>query len=182
MIGIIGLEPYVRFFTRKGSIKVVAKVKLTLIVSSIVAALLFPASAMAAIDAETIVAGKCTACHMLDRIRKATKTKTEWEEVIDTEINRGAQLTRGERRAVIDWLASNFGKTGLTQIGETPTEPQETKVAKAAKTEVAQTAEPAPPSQALPFNQQAQTGVELWQFLMSGGALVGGGALLRRKR
>ena len=137
---------------------------------------------MAAVDAETVVTGKCTACHMADRIRNASKTKQEWTAWVDKEINRGAQLTGGERQAVIVWLAANYGKTELAGSGNTPTEPQDKDVAQADNSNQTEVPAAQASTQTLPFNQQAQTGVELWQFLLSGGALVGGGALLRRRK
>ena len=144
--------------------------KSTLLIAFILAVFIFPPSASAAIDAENVVTGKCTACHTPERIRSASKTKQEWTVLVDKEIGRGAQLTKSERVAVIDWLASKYGKTVVAGAGSPPAaQPQ----AQVAQTE-------ATPS--LPFNQQAKTGVELWQFLLSGGALVGSGAFLRRRK
>jgi LPXTG-motif cell wall-anchored protein len=34
----------------------------------------------------------------------------------------------------------------------------------------------------LPFNQQAKTGLELWQVILAGASLMGGGFWLRRKK
>ena len=149
------------------------KLKSVLLATLIFTVFLLPGTARAAIDAEIIVTGKCSACHGLDRTKNASLTKDEWTSRIDKEINRGAQLTRGERRAVIDWLAANYGKTELAQSA-TPDKPQDQVVAQAENTNQS--------TQPLPFNQQAQTGVELWQFLLGGGALMGGGALLRRRK
>ena len=136
---------------------------------------LFPTMAGAAIDAEAIVTGKCTACHSADRIRSAAKTKSEWARLVEKEIGRGAQLTKSEQEAVVDWLTAEYGQTEVAKSVQTPAEPQ--------KTQVAQGENTSPTSDgSLPFNQQAYTGVELWQFLLGGGALVGGGAFLRRRK
>jgi len=116
-------------------------------------------------DGETIVTGKCTACHTAERIRTAAKTKSGWEQQVDKEIDRGAQLSGEERKVVIDWLAENYGPRVVAQ-NETP-----------------QTNDQAPASQTnLPFNQQAKTGLELWQVILTGASLMGGGFWLRRKK
>lgn len=149
------------------------KLKSVLLATLFFTVFLFPDIAHSAIDAETIVMGKCDPCHGLDRIKNANLTKDGWTSRIDKEMNGRAELTRGERRAVIDWLAANYGKTELAQ-SITPDKPQDQVVAQAENTDQS--------TQPLPFNQQAQTGVELWQFLLGGGALMGGGALLRRRK
>lgn len=115
-------------------------------------------------DGETIVTGKCTACHTAERIRSASKTKSGWEQQVDKEIDRGAQLNGEERRTVINWLAENYGPRVVAQ-NESPQ----------TNTQSSQT------QQSLPFNEQAKTGIELWQLLLAGGSLVGSGIWLRRK-
>lgn len=143
--------------------------------------LLFPTISMAAIDPETVVTGKCTACHMADRIREAKKSKTEWTKLVKKEIERGASLTDGERDAVIDWLAKNYGvgevaqTTPVQQTQPEPAQQEQPEPAKAAPSAAA-------PAQELPFDEQAETGVELWQLVLSGGALISGGTWLRRRR
>jgi cytochrome c553 len=126
--------------------------------------LLFPGSALAAIDAESVVSGKCTACHGPERIRESAKTKAEWAVQIDKEINRedGVALSGSERSAVIDWLATNYGASENNNV------------------EIAQV-ETSAASETLPYDKQADTGVELWQFLVTGGTLLAGGAWLRRR-
>ena len=126
---------------------------------------LFPAiGATADIDPETVVTGKCTACHMADRIREARKNVAEWTTLVDKEIDRGADLSLDEREAVIDWLASKYGESEVAQTEQTPAESQ---VESATST--------------LPFTTQAETGVELWQLVLSGGMLISGGTWLRRR-
>ncbi len=130
---------------------------------------LFPALALTAeIDPETVVTGKCTACHMADRIREARKNVAEWTELVDQEIDRGADLDQDEREAVIDWLAAEYGET---QVAETEPAPSQSQV-QSAQVETTTT---------LPFTRQAETGVELWQLLLSGGMLISGGAWMRRR-
>lgn len=115
-------------------------------------------------DGETIVTGKCTACHTAERIRNASKTKSGWEQQVDKEIDRGAQLNGEERRTVIEWLAENYGPRVVAQ------------------TESPETNQQSNQTQQMPFNQQAKTGIEFWQLLLAGGSLIGSGVWLRRKR
>ncbi len=154
-------------FKDRGDVK---KNKLIIAISLvIIVVFLFPAIAVSAnIDPETIVTGKCTACHMADRIREARKNVAEWTELVDKEIDRGADLDLDEREAVIDWLADKYGKTEVAQ-----TEP----VTEQSQVEVAQAESD---TSTLPFTSQAETGVEFWQLVLSGGMLISGGAWLRR--
>ncbi|MCK4267861.1 MAG: hypothetical protein KAX16_03425 [Actinomycetia bacterium] len=143
--------------------------------------LLFPTISTAAIDPETVVTGKCTACHMADRIREAKKSKTEWSKLVKKEIERGASLTDAERDAVIGWLAENYGVGEVAQT--TPVQQAEPEPTQSTQTEPAVAApSAAAPAQELPFDEQAETGVELWQLVLSGGALISGGTWLRRRR
>ena len=128
-----------------------------------------PGPVSAAVDAESVVTGKCTACHSAERIRESAMTEAEWADLVDEEIDRGAQLNRAERTAVIGWLTENYGASG-SQVVETP----ETE-------EAAETTEVEAPTNELPFDRQADTGVELWQFLVTGGTLVAGGFWMRRR-
>lgn len=155
--------------------KPVTAARMTLLTALFLAVFIFPSTASAAIDAETVVTGKCTACHMADRIRTASKTEEEWTVLVDKEMNRGAQLSESERDAIIPWLALKYGKTN---VAAAPADSQVAQTEQTAQTPVNQT----DASQTLPFDQQAQTGVELWQFLLGGGALAGGGALMRRRK
>jgi hypothetical protein len=136
-------------------------------------ALVLPAVAVA-VDAEAVVRGKCTACHSVDVIRQTNRSKAEWQVLVDKEIERGAQLDEAERAAAVDWLAANYGQ-GAAEAAESapaadePTEPAATEQ----ENETTATQ--------LPFDEQAYTGLELWQFLAAGCLLLGGGAWLRRR-
>lgn len=141
-------------------------------VVALIAVLAWPASALAAVDAEAVVQGKCTACHSPERIREASKSEAEWAELIDKEVDRGAQLSRAEKKAVVAWLTQNYGDSQVAQAEAPAAQPVQTQ----APVAVAQT------SESLPFTEQAKTGVELWQFILSGGALFSSGAYLRRRK
>ncbi len=148
--------------------------------------LALPGPVSAAVDAESVVTGKCTACHSAERIRESAMTEDEWTDLVDTEIDRGAQLSRAERAAVIDWLTEKYGSSGseVVEAAETEEEAPETTEA---ETEAETDAESSESDQVeattdeLPFDRQADTGVELWQFLFTGGALMAGGVWMRRR-
>ena len=84
--------------------------------------LALPGPVSAAVDAESVVTGKCTACHSAERIRESAMTEDEWTDLVDEEIDRGAQLDRAERAAVIDWLAENYGASGSEVVETVETE------------------------------------------------------------
>ncbi len=137
-------------------------------------ALMLPGAASAAVDAESVVSGKCTACHSAERIRESAMTEDEWTDLVDEEIDRGAQLSRAERAAVVEWLTENYGVSGSKVVDVVDVAEAEAEEEAVPTAEVNDTAE-------LPFERQADTGVELWQFLLTGGALISGGAWMRRR-
>lgn len=139
---------------------------------ALAALLMMPKQAGAAVDAETIISGKCTTCHSADRIRDTKRTAEQWRVVVDEEVDRGLDLTRAEKAAVTSWLTKKFGAAAVA----------ETEVAAATAETSAEDQVAAAPTTGgdLPFDKQAETGVELWQFLFSGGALLAGGAWMRR--
>ena len=144
--------------------------------------LALPGPVSAAVDAESVVTGKCTACHSAERIRESAMTEDEWTDLVDTEIDRGAQLSRAERAAVIDWLTENYGSSDaeVVEAAETEEEAPETTEAETG-TESSESAQVEATTDELPFDRQADTGVELWQFLFTGGALMAGGVWMRRR-
>ncbi len=150
----------------------------------VVLILLVPAIAQAAVDAETVVRGKCTACHSSERIRESSKTKPEWAALVKDEIDRGAQLSDEEEVAVVDWLTQTYGPA--EEAATTTEDTQVEDVSETTEEETGATTSEAATStadaeDALPCDRQAETGVELWQFLITGSALLGGGAWLRRR-
>ena len=158
--------------------------KQAIFIAFLAAVFLIPGLASAAVDAESVVSGKCTACHSAERIRESQKTKSEWKSLVDDEIDRGAQLTRAERTAVVDWLADNYGVGEAEEVAEAEESEPEEEVETAAPASEATTdvvTEEVAAEEALPFDTQAETGVELWQFLLMGGSLMAGGAWMRRR-
>ncbi len=122
--------------------------------------LMLPSFAFAMVDGEVIVSGKCTACHSDERIKSQTLTSGEWTILVDQEIDRGAQLNGEERSAVIDYLVTNYSiGANTTPVAQVTTS--------------GDTSTP---------NEQAQTGIEMWQFIVAGSSFIGTGVYLRRKK
>ncbi|MCS7283412.1 MAG: hypothetical protein RMK65_02220 [Anaerolineae bacterium] len=63
-----------------------------------------------AIDAAALLRERCTACHTLDRVEGSRKTAEEWDQTVSRMVRRGARLTEEEKRALIAYLAAQYGK------------------------------------------------------------------------
>ncbi len=122
--------------------------------------LMLPSFAFAFVDGEVVVSGKCTACHSDERIKSQSLTSGEWTILVDQEIDRGAQLNGEERSAVIDYLVANYSM----DANATPV------------AQVTSSGDPSTPS------EQAETGIEMWQFIVAGSSFIGTGIYLRRKK
>jgi competence protein ComEA len=57
----------------------------------------------------------CVLCHPPDRIVSVRRTKTEWEEVIDKMITRGAQVNDDNYGTIEDYLLRNYGKVNVNK-------------------------------------------------------------------
>jgi competence protein ComEA len=57
----------------------------------------------------------CVLCHPPDRIVSVRKTKSEWEEVIDKMITKGAQVTDDNYQQIEDYLLRNYGKVNVNK-------------------------------------------------------------------
>ena len=68
-----------------------------------------PAST-SALDGATLVQERCSVCHPLSRVEASSHTAAQWATIVNTMIARGAQLNSAEKTAVVNYLASNFGK------------------------------------------------------------------------
>jgi cytochrome c5 len=60
-------------------------------------------------EGQVLLEERCTVCHSLARVESAQKTREEWASTVDRMIDRGAQLSDGERTVVIDYLAETYG-------------------------------------------------------------------------
>jgi len=122
--------------------------------------LMLPSFAFAFVDGEVVVSGKCTACHSDERIKSQSLTSGEWTILVDQEIDRGAQLNGEERSAVIDYLVANYSMgANATPVAQ-----------------VTSSGDSSTPS------EQAETGIEMWQFIVAGSSFIGTGIYLRRKK
>jgi cytochrome c5 len=61
-------------------------------------------------DGKKIVENVCTACHGLDVVTDKKMGKDDWQDVVNSMIDRGAALTKEENATVVAYLAKNFGK------------------------------------------------------------------------
>ena len=57
----------------------------------------------------------CVLCHTPERIVANRKTRTEWEEVIDKMITRGAQVNDDNYGPIEDYLLRNYGKVNVNK-------------------------------------------------------------------
>jgi competence ComEA-like helix-hairpin-helix protein len=73
----------------------------------------------------------CVLCHPPDRIVSVRKTKTEWEEVLDKMITKGAQINDDNYAPIENYLLRNYGKINVNKavkddlvliLGVTPAE------------------------------------------------------------
>ena len=60
----------------------------------------------------------CVLCHPPDRIVSVRRTKTEWEEVLDKMIARGAQVNDDNYGTIEDYLLRSYGKINVNKAGK----------------------------------------------------------------
>lgn len=58
---------------------------------------------------EQILSGRCTACHDLRSVQVQALDKDGWTRMVDTMIEKGAELTPDETPILIDYLVGNHG-------------------------------------------------------------------------
>ncbi len=61
-------------------------------------------------DGAVILANQCAECHSPDRAKNAPRSRDQWESTVTRMIGKGAQLNDAEKAALVDYLATNFGK------------------------------------------------------------------------
>jgi|GEM_PF-2923465 len=54
---------------------------------------------------QALIASRCSTCHNTDRIKKARKTKEEWEQTVNRMAVKGAKLSKEEKVILADFLA-----------------------------------------------------------------------------
>lgn len=55
---------------------------------------------------------RCGFCHTTAQATGVRKTRASWEAVVQSMIDRGAELTPEEQKVVVDYLATNNAPTG----------------------------------------------------------------------
>jgi hypothetical protein len=58
---------------------------------------------------QDLVEGECTRCHTLAPIEVQGRTRAEWDHVVQRMIEHGADLSKGQAQAVVDYLAETYG-------------------------------------------------------------------------
>lgn len=57
----------------------------------------------------------CSSCHDANRILTNRRTRTQWEEVIEKMVERGAEGTDADFEAVEDYLIHNYGRVNVNR-------------------------------------------------------------------
>ena len=79
------------------------------------ASILLAAAAVAPLGADTATFERvCGSCHSVTLISDV-KSLSEWEETVDSMIERGAKASTSERAAVMRWLGHNYSRTNINQ-------------------------------------------------------------------
>jgi len=68
-----------------------------------------PAEQPASTEGESLLQERCTACHDLNRVTGAPKTREKWEQTVTRMVGKGAQLNAGEQATLIEYLAETYG-------------------------------------------------------------------------
>src|SRR5947209_15633465 len=66
------------------------------------------------------VARACFSCHASGNFRKMRLSKDEWSDQVADMVDRGAPATDAEVAAIIDYLATNFGKDSKVLVNTAP--------------------------------------------------------------
>jgi hypothetical protein len=79
------------------------------------AGLLFAAAALAQSGVDKATFERvCGSCHSVTLISDV-KSLPEWEETVDSMIERGAKASAAERAGVLRWLTHNYSRTNINQ-------------------------------------------------------------------
>jgi quercetin dioxygenase-like cupin family protein len=74
-------------------------------------------------NAKTIIVAKCQLCHTLERVVTSNRAKSDWDDLIQVMIGRGAPVSSDEVPIVVDYLAANFGPAGSQPAAAQPASP-----------------------------------------------------------
>jgi mono/diheme cytochrome c family protein len=68
-----------------------------------------PPSTAPVTDGASLLEARCAACHSLDRVKQAKKTRNQWAQTVTRMVGKGAQLNAAERSTAIDYLSKMYG-------------------------------------------------------------------------
>jgi len=57
-----------------------------------------------------LVVRTCAVCHSIDHVVSQRRSADEWDNILGTMLDRGAQATDTEQAQILEYLVSNFGK------------------------------------------------------------------------
>lgn len=57
-------------------------------------------------DVEALIVDRCSQCHDADRVFRANKTESEWDDTIERMVDYGANVNEDEKAQMIEWLIS----------------------------------------------------------------------------
>lgn len=149
-------------------------------------------------NGETILQGKCTICHDLEKVQNSRKSESEWSATIDRMVSKGTQVSAEEKEVLVKFLTQNYGPSGETdRIAAAATVSQAENagqtLAQAVTTTTAPVTTPTDPlaggqttsttvaQESVTPAEQAETGVETIYYLLSGSFMIGSGLCVRRR-
>jgi len=71
-------------------------------------------------SAKSIIVEKCQLCHTLERVVTSNRAKSEWDDLVQVMIGRGAPISSDEATIVVDYLGANFGPAGSKPAAASP--------------------------------------------------------------
>ena len=69
-----------------------------------------PSVTAPAADGASLLEAPCTACHNIDRIKQAKKTRDQWVQTVTRMVGKGAQLNAAEQTTLIDYLTKTYSQ------------------------------------------------------------------------
>ena len=60
------------------------------------------------VDAAALLSTRCGSCHTLTVVTTTKQSKAAWETTVTRMVKRGAQLTKEEQTALVDYLAKTY--------------------------------------------------------------------------
>lgn len=60
-------------------------------------------------EGRLLLEDRCVACHTLDRVESAGKSREAWLETVNRMVDYGAQLSDAEKEVLVDYLAETYG-------------------------------------------------------------------------